>query len=285
MRELAGQHAVITGAGAGLGQGIAVELARRGADLTILEIDPGRAEVTASLVRDAGARALAVAADVSKSDQVEAAIQAGQAEFGRTDILVNNAGGVRPRAFLASKESNWRRLIDLNLISALAATSAAVPHMISGGRGGVVLNVVSIEASRAAPMYSVYAGCKAALVNLTRTWALEFSEHNIRVNALAPDLIITPGIRGNINGPVDPSTWYEPTPEQQDAMDRYIPLLRQGDVAEFADVAAFFCSPGARYVTGALLPVDGGTAASAGWIRDPERRGWTLNGLPSAIRD
>jgi NAD(P)-dependent dehydrogenase (short-subunit alcohol dehydrogenase family) len=285
MRALEGQHAVITGAGAGLGQGIALELARHGANVTILEIDPERAEVTAGLIRELGAQALAVPTDVSHPDQVEAAIAAGQEEFGRTDVLVNNAGGVRARAFLDSKESNWRRLIDLNLISALAATSAAVPHMIAGGRGGVVLNVVSIEASRAAPMYSVYAGCKAALVNLTRTWALEFSEHNIRVNALAPDVIITPGIRGNVTGPVDPSTWYVPSPEQQDAMDRYVPLLHQGDVSEFAEVAAFFCLPGARYVTGALIPVDGGTAASAGWIRDPERRGWTLNGLPSAVRE
>ncbi len=184
-------------------------------------------------------------------------------------------GGVRARSFLASKESNWRRLIDLNLMSALAATSAAVPHMIAGGRGGVVLNIVSIEASRAAPMYSVYAGCKAALVNLTRTWALEFSGDNIRVNALAPDLIITPGIRGNITGPVDPATWYEPSAEQQDAMERYIPLLHPGAVEEFAEAAAFFCTPGARYITGALIPIDGGTSASAGWIRDPERRGWT----------
>jgi NAD(P)-dependent dehydrogenase (short-subunit alcohol dehydrogenase family) len=185
---------------------------------------------------------------------------------------------VRARPFLEQKEANWRRLIDINLVSALAATSTAVPFMIAGGRGGAVLNVVSIEASRAAPDFAVYAACKAALVNLTRTFALEFAEHDVRVNAVAPDITVTPGIRGQISGPVDPSSWPVRDPEDQAAFERYIPLGREGVVEEIADVAVFLCSPGARYVTGTLVPVDGGTWASAGWTRNPSGKGWTLIG-------
>lgn len=283
MAELDGQVAIVTGAGAGIGQGIAVELARRGADISIIEIDPDRAEVTAGLVRDLGRRALPLPVDVMDSDGVREAVESTASEFGRVDILVNNAGGVVARPFLEQRESNWRRLIDLNLIGMLTATHAAVPHMITGGRGGAVLNVVSIEASRAAPNFSVYASCKAAQVNLTRTWALEFAEHNVRVNAVAPDVVITPGIRGNVRGPVDESTWFEFSPEDQDAMNRYIPLGHEGSVAEFAEAAAFFCTPGARYITGALIPVDGGTWASAGWTRQPGGRGWTLTGRATSF--
>jgi len=283
MAELDGQVAIVTGGGAGIGQGIAVELARRGADIAIIEIDPDRAEVTAGLVREAGTRALPLPVDMMDSDGVRTAVESAASEFGRVDILVNNAGGVVVRPFLEQTEKNWRRLIDLNLIGMLTATHAAVPHMVDGGRGGVVLNIVSIEASRAAPNFAVYASCKAAQVNLTRTWALEFAEHNVRVNALAPDVIITPGIRGNIRGPVDESTWFQFSPEDQDAMDRYIPLGHEGSVAEFAEVAAFFCSPGARYVTGTVLPVDGGTWASAGWTRPPGGEGWTLTGRATSF--
>jgi NAD(P)-dependent dehydrogenase (short-subunit alcohol dehydrogenase family) len=179
-------------------------------------------------------------------------------------------------AFLEQDEHKWRRLIDLNLTSALTATATAVPRMIDGGRGGAVVNVVSIEASRAAPTYAVYAGCKAALVSLTRTWAVEFAEHAIRVNAIAPDITVTPGIRGQIRGPVDPSTWQPLDPAMRAAYERYIPLGREGDVAECGEVAAFLCSDAARYVTGVTIPVDGGTWASSGWNRRPDGGGWAL---------
>ena len=129
--------------------------------------------------------------------------------FGRLDILVNNAGGVGRRPFLEQSEKSWRRHIDLNLVSMLAATSAAVPVMIRGGRGGAIINISSIEGSRAAPYYAVYAACKAGMNNFTRTMALELADHGIRVNAIAPDFTLTPGIQGNVTGPVDPSKWIE----------------------------------------------------------------------------
>jgi NAD(P)-dependent dehydrogenase (short-subunit alcohol dehydrogenase family) len=154
--------------------------------------------------------------------------------------------------------------------------------MIRGGRGGSILNVASIEGSRAAPNYAVYAACKAAMISFTRTMALELSQHRIRVNVIAPDHTVTPGIRGNRAGVVDESTWIHPSPSQQNAMDRVVPLLREGVPEECGDAAVFLCSPMAAYVTGVLLPVDGGTWAAGGWVRTPEGT-WTLNqGLPTA---
>jgi len=197
--------------------------------------------------------------------------------FGRIDILVNNAGGVSRKRFLDQSERSWRKHIDLNLVSVLAATSACVPVMIRGGRGGSVINVSSIEGSRAAPNYAVYAACKAGLLNLTRTLALEFAEHGIRVNAIAPDYTVTPGTSGNFTGPVDPAYWIQPSENQQAATARRIPLGRAGIDAECGNVAVFLSSRMSDYVTGTVIPVDGGTWASSGWLRNKAGQ-WTLTG-------
>ena len=158
----------------------------------------------------------------------------------------------------------------------MAATHAAAPIMIRGGQGGSIVNVASIEASRAAPNFAVYAACKAGMLNFTKSMALELSEHNIRVNCIAPDHTVTPGNQGNRAGPVDPVTWKQHTPEETDAMNRLIPLLREGVDLECGDAAVFLSSEMASYITGVLLPVDGGTHAASGWVRGRNGK-WTLN--------
>lgn len=194
------------------------------------------------------------------------------------DILVNNAGGVRGRRFLEQSERSWRRHIDINLTSVLAATWHAAHAMIRGGGGGSIVNVASIEASRAAPMFAVYAACKAGMVNFTRTMAVELGEHGIRVNAIARDQTRTPGLAGVRTGPVDPSVLPTRPPEERTALERYTPLGREGVVEECTDVVAFLCSPLARYVTGVTVPVDGGTWASSAWVRQADGDGWGLYG-------
>ncbi len=159
----------------------------------------------------------------------------------------------------------------------LAATSAAAPVIVRGGRGGSIINVSSIEASRAAPNYAVYAACKAGMLNFTRSMALELAEHGVRVNAIAPDYTVTPGLRGNLTGPVDPASWRQPTPAQEQAAARRIPLGRPGVDAECGAVAVFLASAMSSYVTGAVIPVDGGTWASSGWLRNKDGH-WTLVG-------
>jgi NAD(P)-dependent dehydrogenase (short-subunit alcohol dehydrogenase family) len=273
--DLTDQVAVVTGGGAGIGRGIAVELAAHGADVVVADIDPQRAEQTAEKVRARGRAALAVPTDVMDTDQVREAVRRADERFGRIDILVNNAGGVSGRPFLDQSERSWRRHIDINLVSMLAATSAAVPVMIRGGRGGSIVNVTSIEATRAAPMFAVYAACKAGMNSFTRTMALELAEHGIRVNAIAPDVTHTPGNRGMRTGPV-PDELPPPSAEERERIAAYVPLGRGGAIEECGNVAVFLCSSMASYVTGTVIPVDGGTAASAGWTRTA--RGWGLFG-------
>ena len=269
--------AVVTGGGGGIGRAIALAFASVGADLVIGDIVPERCEETAARVRELGRKALAVPTDVMESSQIHALIDRAASEFGRIDILVNNAGGVSPRPFIEQSERSWRRHIDLNLVSVLAATSAAVPIMIKGGQGGSIITVTSIEGSRAAPNYSVYAACKAGLNNFTRTLAVELADHRIRVNAIAPDMTDTPGLRGNRAGPVDPSTWIEFTDEQKNALARRIPLGRPGIDTECGSAAVFLASPMSSYITGIILPVDGGTSGSGGWVRSRTGKGkWVL---------
>jgi NAD(P)-dependent dehydrogenase (short-subunit alcohol dehydrogenase family) len=272
---LTDQVAFITGGGGGIGRAIALACASVGADVAIADIVPERCEEVAARVRELGRRALALPTDVMDTDQIRAAIEKTDAEFSRLDILVNNAGGVSGRPFLEQSERSWRRHIDINLVSMLAATSAAAPIMIRGARGGAIINITSIEGSRAAPNFSVYAACKAGMISFTRTMAVELAEHGIRVNAIAPDHTVTPGARGNRAGAVDPTSWPNQTAEQADAWARLIPLGREGIDEECGRVAVFLASKMSGYVTGTLLPVDGGTWASSGWFRAKEG-GWTL---------
>jgi NAD(P)-dependent dehydrogenase (short-subunit alcohol dehydrogenase family) len=274
--DLSNQVALVTGGGGGIGRGIALELARFGADVAIADIEPSRADGTVALVAGMGRKALAIPTDVMDTDQVREAVRLADERFGRIDILVNNAGGVTGRPFLDQSERSWRRHIDINLVSMLAATSAVVPIMIRGGRGGSIVNVSSIEGTRAAPMFAVYAACKAGMISFTRTMALELAEHGIRSNVIAPDWTQTPGTSGLRMGPI-PDELPPRDEAHQRAAHAYIPLGREGVIEECGSVVAFLCSTMASYVTGVLIPVDGGTWASSGWVRG-RAGGWHLVG-------
>ncbi len=274
--RLDGQAAFVTGGGGGIGRAIALGLAEAGADVAIFEIVAERAEETAARVRELGRQALALPGDAMDAEAIRAVIAAADARFGRLDILVNNAGGVSARPFLEQSERSWRRHIEINLVSMLAATHAAAPIMIREDRGGTILNVASIEASRAAPNFAVYGACKAGMVSFTKTMALELSGHRIRVNCIAPDHTVTTGSMGNRAGSVDSAVWRQRSSEEVDAMNRVIPLGREGVDRECGDAAVYLCSQMAEYVTGAILPVDGGTSAGNGWVRGRNGR-WTLN--------
>ena len=272
--DLTDKAAFVTGGGGGLGRASALALAAAGADVAVIDVIPERCEEVVAAVQAMGRRALGICGNVMETQVVIDAVEQGVSTFGRLDILVNNAGGVTWRAFADLAEKNWRRHIELNLVSNLAATSNAIPHLIASG-GGAIINVTSIEASRAAPGYAVYAACKAGINNLTRTLAVELSEHGIRVNAIAPDFTLTPGTQGNFTGPVDESAWPKRTPEQNETLRRRIPAGRAGIDSECGNLVAFLASPLASYITGTIIPVDGGTWASGGWIRSDSGK-WVL---------
>jgi NAD(P)-dependent dehydrogenase (short-subunit alcohol dehydrogenase family) len=271
--QLDGRRAFVTGGGGGIGQGIALGLARFGADVAIVDIEPGRAESTAAAIERLGRRGLGIATNVMASGDLRAAVARASDEFGGIDILVNNVGGVRGGPFMTMPESSMRNHIEINLTSMLVATQAVAQVMIDQGRGGSIVNVASIEGSRAAPMYAVYAACKAGMMNFTRSMALELSEHGIRVNCIAPDHTISPGGRGNRAGPVEPDSWEDTNSAE---WSRLVPLGREGLVEECASTAVWLCSKMSEYVTGVTVNVDGGTWASGGWLRTNDG-GWTLN--------
>jgi NAD(P)-dependent dehydrogenase (short-subunit alcohol dehydrogenase family) len=271
---LTDQVAIVTGGGGGIGQGTALGLARFGARVAIVDIEPERCGATESAIRRAGGDARGIVADVMDPVQLRDAVSQTYEHFGRLDILVNNAGGVRAGRFVTQPEASVRRHVELNLMSMFFATQEAARIMIDGGRGGAIVNVSSIEGWRAAPMFAVYAACKAAMHSFTKTMAVELAEHGIRVNGIAPDHTITPGNHGNRTGPVDPAKWTPTTPEDQLRWARLIPLGREGLVEECAAAAVWLSSAMSAYVTGTTIAVDGGTWAAAGWTR--QDTGWTL---------
>lgn len=259
--------AFITGGAGGLGAGIAENLANFGARVAIADIDAQAGERLVARIRERGGDALFVPTDVNKTEQIVAAVERTAEHFSRLDILVNNAGGVRRTAFLEQTEKSWRKHIDFNLISTLTATQAAARVMVAGQRGGTIINIASSEGLRAAPGFAVYAACKAGMISFTRSMALELAEHDIRVHALAPDMILTPGLKPYFDAAGETGTA---------ARNRYIPMGRLGSTDELAGVVIFLVSSLASYVTGLTLPVDGGAIASSGWTRSPHTGAWDL---------
>jgi NAD(P)-dependent dehydrogenase (short-subunit alcohol dehydrogenase family) len=274
--SLDGQVALVTGGGAGIGRGISVALAAHGAKVVIAEIDAARAAQTQEIIESSGGVAVAAITDVMDTDQIRSAVDLAESKYGGLDILINNAGGVAGKNFIDQSERSWRRHIDINLVSMLAATHAGAHLMIKGGRGGSIVNITSIEGSRAAPKYAVYSACKAGMINFTRTMALELAEYGIRVNCLAPDITRTPGMHGWMSGPVDEEELKRAQGIPATSIQSYVPLGREGDTKDLGNAAVFLCSNMASYITGAIIPVDGGTWASAGWTRTPDNSGWRL---------
>ena len=250
--RLDGKVAVVTGGGSGIGRGIADGLRAFGAEIAIWERDP--------LTSDAAARelgGLSVPTDVREADQVDAALDATVARFGTVDVLVNNAGGVFPKPFLETSERGFDALYRANLRHVLLCTKAVASRMVADGHGGTVISVASIEGVRAAPLYAAYAAAKAGVINLTKTLALELAPHDIRVNAIAPDITWTEGLEAM-------------SPEHRVAMGPVVPMGRVGRVDECAGAAVFLASSLSSYVTGQTLHVDGGTSAAMGWYHHPD---------------
>lgn len=250
---LTGRVAVVTGGGAGIGRAIAQGLAAFGASVAIWERD---AETCASAAEQIGA--LGIETDVRDSAQVDSALERTVAELGDVSILVNNAGGVFNSPLLETTENGWDALYRSNLRHVLLCTQRVARRLVEAGRPGSVINVTSIEGVRAAPGYAAYSAAKAGVVNYTQTAAFELSPHNIRVNAIAPDLTLTEGLMQMSGGALRPDT----APG--------IPMGRPGHVDEIASTAVFLASDMASYITGQTIHVDGGTQAAGGWYHHPQ---------------
>jgi len=247
--------AVVTGGGSGIGRGIANGFAAFGARVAVWERDPDTAAAAGDEVDGLG-----LTVDVRDSDQVDAALQQTVAELGPVDILVNNAGGVFWSSLLETTENGWDALYRSNLKHVILCTQRVARTMVADGRPGSIMSVTSIEGVRAAPGYAAYAAAKAGVINYTKTAALELASHGIRVNALAPDVTMTEGLRAVAPEGVD------------ERIGRTVPMGRAGDVSEMAGAAVFLASDLSTYVTGQTIHVDGGTHAAGGWYHGDDGR-------------
>ena len=257
--------AIVTGGGGGIGRGIAERFASEGASVIVAELDPGRAQDTVEAIRAAGGTAFGVVADVREPRDVQRVLRAALEERGRVDVLVNNVGhyGGTRKAFHESTPEEWLDLYRVNLEHVLLCSRAVLGPMVEQGSGTIV-NVSTIEAFRGIPTRAVYAAFKAGITGFTKSLALEYAQHGIRVNAMAPDVTET------LQVPY--SQWV--TPQDEAMIPVWVPVGRFGTPSDVAGVALFLASELAAFVTGTTVHVDGGTFAAGGWFRT-EEGGWT----------
>ena len=251
MTRLTGKCAVVTGAASGIGLACARRLAADGAAVLLADIDAAAGESAAQQLRDEGRQAVFVATDVTQRAAIAALVDRALSEHGRLDIMLNNAGVAPNAPILDMSDEVFDKVLSTNLRSSFIGTQLAARQMIAGGRGGVIINMSSVNALLAIPGLAAYACSKGALNQLTKVAAIELAPHNIRVVAIGPGTILTEMARQVVMG--------------DDAGRRKIlartPLGRAGEPDEVASVASFLASDDASYITGQTIYPDGGRLA------------------------
>jgi len=238
--------AIVTGAGRGVGAGIAKALAEVGADVVCAARSVDQIEETATAVRDRGRRALAVPTDVTDRSQLEALVAATVAEFGRVDIVVNNAGGWPPQPFLRTSERAFEQALRFNVTSAFLLSRLAVPAMIDTADGGVIVNISSRAGSMVQSGFTAYGTAKAALSFMTRNMAPELAP-KVRVNAVELGGVETEALASVLT---DDSIRRE--------LEQNTPMRRIGQVDDIAAFVVYLASPASSWVTGKVFEIDGG---------------------------
>jgi NAD(P)-dependent dehydrogenase (short-subunit alcohol dehydrogenase family) len=247
--RLDGRVAIVTGAAVGIGRATAKALARFGADVAVCDRDAENLQTCVLEIEALGRQVHSGLLDVRAGEQVDEWLREVEHRFTTVDILVNNAGGGFRADFLDVNDKGQDALIRENFTSVATFVRGVVPLMPE--RGGAIVNVTSIEAHRAGPGFAVYSAMKAAQVSLTQSLALELGPRMIRVNCVAPDVIPTPGIGGELGVRT--------------------PLPRAGDPDDVAAAIVFLANPElSGFVTGTTIHVDGGNGAAGGWHRQPD---------------
>jgi NAD(P)-dependent dehydrogenase (short-subunit alcohol dehydrogenase family) len=251
-QELTGRVAIVTGAGAGIGAGIAAMLAEAGAAVTVADIDGESAASTAKVIEKRGGRAITVTADVSDAREIDAMVRQTVTDLGGLDILVNNAGIATTELVEDLDEEKWRGVLDVNLTGPFLCCKAVLPHMRRKGWGRIV-NVASVAAKRISFTGAAsYTASKAGLLGFTRHLAYEVAPHGINVNAICPGPTMTPMYERNAD---------EETRRERIAM---VPKGRWLTPEDHGRVTVFLCSEAADALCGLAIDVDGGSLL--GWM-------------------
>jgi NAD(P)-dependent dehydrogenase (short-subunit alcohol dehydrogenase family) len=242
--ELEGQTALVTGATSGIGRAVALELARRGADVIVSGRDQIRGAETVATITAAGGTARFVRADLGDLDSIERLAE----EARDVDVLINNAGSFAFGPTADQDVESFDRMFDVNVRGVFFLTARLAPVMASRG-GGAIVNVTTMVAEVGMAGAAAYSASKAAVAGLTRSWAAEYAPQNVRVNAVSPGPTTTEGTTSVMG------------PDGISQVGSTVPLNRPASVEEIAHVIVFAASPRASYVTGAILAADGGRAA------------------------
>ncbi|WP_335999039.1 SDR family NAD(P)-dependent oxidoreductase [Halorientalis halophila] len=239
-----GDTAIVTGASQGIGRSIAERFADDGADVVICSREQEKVDGVAEDINATdGGECLAIECDVTDRDAVDALVEATVEEFGGVDILVNNAGASFMANFEGISENGWKTIVDINLHGTYHCTQAA-GEVMREGDGGTIVNFASVAGQDGAPFMSHYAAAKAAVINLTKTLAFEWSDDQVRVNCIAPGFVATPGVASQMGVTADEI--------DREDIDRRIGLSE-----EIADVAQFLASEASSYVTGQTITAKG----------------------------
>jgi NAD(P)-dependent dehydrogenase (short-subunit alcohol dehydrogenase family) len=243
--RLKGKAAIVTGAGTGIGRGIALAFAGEGAKVLVIGRRQGKLDETVALITGAGGVAEACSGDVAKATDVERMVQACQAKFGPVDILVNNAGVRIPFGILKVSEAQLETMLAVNVKGVYLSSRAVVPGMLAR-KWGRIINIASVAGIRTS-INAGYCASKAAVVALTKSMALEFSPHGVTVNAICPGVIVSELSEPELQNPTDHAYLLSRT------LAGYI-----GEPSDVAAGAVYLASEEARFVTGAVVAIDGG---------------------------
>ncbi len=255
MGMLDGKVSLITGAGNGIGRGIALRFAREGSAVGVLDIKAADCERVVNEINQSGGRAIALAANVTQADEVSAAIKKLVEAFGLINVLVHNAGVMPMGTIDQTSEADWDRVYAVNVKGAYLCSREVIPIMRQHGRGSIVL-MASITGVNGLPGLAAYSGTKGALISMARAMAIDHARENIRVNSVSPGTIDSPMLHDFVAETENPEL-------TRRAFDEVQPRGRVGTIEEVAAVFAFLASDQSSYVSGANISVDGGMSVKS----------------------
>ncbi|SIO48892.1 meso-butanediol dehydrogenase / (S,S)-butanediol dehydrogenase / diacetyl reductase [Bradyrhizobium erythrophlei] len=255
--RLKARNIIVTGAGSGIGAGIAADLAENGANVVVADINFENGGKVADRIAKAGGKAVAVAVDVSNRESIKKMIAKTVESFGSLDVMFNNAGIIQTASYLEITEADWKRLMDVNGLGVLMGTQEAAKQMIAQGKGGKIVNTASIGAKQGYPQFAHYCASKFAVAALTQAAARAFAEHRITVNCFGPGVVHT-ALWDQLNREFMEKGITSKPDQAINDFSTDILIGRYSTPRDIVGVTTFLASSDSDYITGQTVMVDGG---------------------------